>query len=673
MVKKLIIDHNEKGEIVSPSYVDIVSKNRMDILYILGFIFITTIASFSFLEVHALPIIYDDDYIVEKFATGLEFPTTMTFVGDEILVLEKNTGKVILIQDNGVSYNEPALVVPVNFQQEAGLLGIASTSNHIYLYFIESLSGFDDLVSGWSYQVDDRIKIKDSKIVVYQYDWNGKKLINPILIEELPVFHGSHLGGVITTGLNNEVYFVIGDQWRYITSSGDVITYNIDNTFQNIPVDTIYETGSIFKIDTESNNSVELFAMGIRNSFGLAVDPVTGYLWDTENSQQNYDEINLVKSGFNSGWINIMGPADRVDTNLDTIDSNPFGNFVYGDPKFSWYKGVAPTAIAFPDKDGFRKYSESLFVGDFNNGRIYNFQLNSDRTGFIFSNPDLSDLVLDDSDKMDEIIFAEDITGGVSDIKFYDGAMYVVSIYDGNIYKIYSKELAEEKKLSKTEMLKLLETRTNAEYINLGNTDFTGISFDNVSISNVNFTRANLSHANLSGHDITGTILTGANLSNANLTGLDLSSMDLTDTILIGANLSNANLTNSILTGANLSNANLINTDLRDTVLVDANITNSILTGANLSNANLTNTDLRDTVLVDANLTNAILTGANLSDATLTGAILTGIDLENAVITNTILKCIDGTVKDRTVIQSLECYFVNLTQICKFWIFNFCN
>ena len=613
MVKKMKIDYNEKGETVSSSYVYIVSKNRMGILCILGFIFISIIASFSFLQVYALPIIYDDDYIVEKFATGLEFPTTMTFVGDEILVLEKNTGKVILIQDNGVSYNEPALVVPVNFQQEAGLLGIASTSDHIYLYFIESLSGFDDLVSGWSYQVDDRIKIEDSKIVVYQYDWNGKKLINPILIEELPVFHGGHLGGVITTGLNNEVYFVIGDQWRYITSSGDVITYNIDNTFQNIPVDTIYETGSIFKIDTESNNSVKLFAMGIRNSFGLAVDPVTGHLWDTENSQQNYDEINLVKSGFNSGWINIMGPADRVDTNLDTIDSNPFGNFVYSDPKFSWYNGVAATAIAFPDKDGFRKYSDSLFVGDFNNGRIYNFQLNSDRTGFVFSNPDLSDLVLDDNDKMDEIIFAEDITGGVSDIKFYDGAMYVVSIYDGNIYKIYSKELAEEKKPSKTEMLKLLETRTGAEHVNLSNTDFTGISFDNVSISNVNFTRANLSHANLSGHDITGTILTGANLSDANLTGLDLSSMDLTDTILIGANLS------------------------------------------------------------DANLTNAILRGSNLSDATLAGAILTGIDLENAVITNTILKCIDGTVKDRTVIQSLECYFVNLTQICKFWIFNFCN
>ena len=35
------------------------------------------------------PIIYDDDYIIEKFVSGLNFPTTMTFVGEDILVLEK--------------------------------------------------------------------------------------------------------------------------------------------------------------------------------------------------------------------------------------------------------------------------------------------------------------------------------------------------------------------------------------------------------------------------------------------------------------------------------------------------------------------------------------------------------------------------------------------------------
>ena len=108
----------------------------MGILYITVFVFVTIIASFSLSQVYAEPIIYDDDYIIEKFATGLQYPTTMYFVGDDILVLEKNTGKVIRIRDNGVIYNEPALDVPVIFQAEAGLLGIAFASNHIYLYFL---------------------------------------------------------------------------------------------------------------------------------------------------------------------------------------------------------------------------------------------------------------------------------------------------------------------------------------------------------------------------------------------------------------------------------------------------------------------------------------------------------------------------------------------------------
>ena len=76
------------------------------------------IASFSLSQVYAFPIIHDDDYIVEKFATGLQYPTTMTFVGEDILVLEKNTGKVIRIQDNGVLYNEPVFHVPVSSLDE---------------------------------------------------------------------------------------------------------------------------------------------------------------------------------------------------------------------------------------------------------------------------------------------------------------------------------------------------------------------------------------------------------------------------------------------------------------------------------------------------------------------------------------------------------------------------
>ena len=44
------------------------------------------------------------------------------------------------------------------------------------------------------------------------------------------------------------------------------------------------------------------YAYGIRNSFGMDFDPVTGKLWDTENGPNYGDEINLVEPGFNSGW-----------------------------------------------------------------------------------------------------------------------------------------------------------------------------------------------------------------------------------------------------------------------------------------------------------------------------------------------------------------------------------
>ena len=626
----------------------------MSIFYIV--VFVTTIASFSLSQVYAEPIIYDDDYMVEKFATGLQYPTTMYFVGDDILVLEKNTGKVIRISDNGVLYNEPALDVPVIQDNEAGLLGIVYLSNHVYLSFTESLSGFDKR---------DR---ENARNAVYQYDWNGEKLTNPILIKELPGHLSSiHHGGIITTSLNNEIYFVIGDQEQR-------------TTFQNIPIDATYETGSIFKIDTESKNSVELFAVGIRNSFGLAVDPVTGYLWDTENGIDKFDEINLVKPGFNSGWISIMGPSYRVDVDLSTLNQKPFENFVYSDPEFSWHVTVAPTAIAFPDKDSFERYSDWLFVGDYNNGRIYNFQLNSDRTGFVFYNQKLSDLVLDDNDEVDEILFAKGFQG-VTDIKFHDGAMYVVVIGDGSIYKIspknilpplkqYQNNVAHKKIVCKTELMPIMSksgyiycvypktaitlnnvlnwsvdhpeipkielrfqdlSGLNFEYINLSNSDFRWSNFDTAKISNVDFTRANLSYTDLSGRDMTGTILTGAIISYTNFTGVDLSGKDLTGTILKGVDLSNVDLSGTILTGADLSHTNLTGVDL----------SGKDLTGTRLAGVDLSGKDLTGTILTGADLLNVDLTGTILTRADLSHTNLTGVDLSDNDLTQTILRRAD--------------------------------
>ena len=62
----------------------------------------------------------------------------------------------------------------------------------------------------------------------------------------------------------------------------------------------------------EASQMEKYYAYGIRNSFGLAIDPENGALWQTENGDEDYDEINLVNSGFNSGWEKLMGPSSRV-------------------------------------------------------------------------------------------------------------------------------------------------------------------------------------------------------------------------------------------------------------------------------------------------------------------------------------------------------------------------
>ena len=125
------------------------------------------------------------------------------------------------------------------------------------------------------------------------------------------------------------------------------------------------------------------YAYGIRNSFGLAVDPVTSKLWDTENGPGNSDEINLVEPGFNSGWRQLMGPLSENKVRINDLVMFPGSH--YSDPVFSFAPSLGVTDIQFfnSTKLGDR-YANNIFVGDINHGNLYFFTLNAARTGFIF-------------------------------------------------------------------------------------------------------------------------------------------------------------------------------------------------------------------------------------------------------------------------------------------------
>jgi len=195
------------------------------------------------------------------------------------------------------------------------------------------------------------------------------------------------------------------------------------------------DTSVILRVDPEG----PYYAMGIRNSFGLAIDPITGNLWSTENGDDDFDEINFVPDKFNSGWNKIMGPA--TESELASLPG--YENYVYKDPEFSWVKTVAPVGINFGKFKETNNYDNSLFVGDCNNGNLYKFELNQNRDGFEFSSPDLQDKVVNKNDSMEEIIVGTGF-GCITDIeRGPDDFLYLISHSDNTIYRILPIEASE--------------------------------------------------------------------------------------------------------------------------------------------------------------------------------------------------------------------------------------
>ncbi|MDH2906470.1 MAG: PQQ-dependent sugar dehydrogenase [Candidatus Nitrosotalea sp.] len=360
----------------------------------------------AILPSYAEPVMNDTGFVIQPYVTGICCsPTTMAFEGNDILVLSKVSGQVHLFR-NGILQDKPVLQENVTSTGEQGMLGITTVGNKVYLYFTAS-----DKMGG--HALGKR---------VYSYDWNGQELVNKTLVKDLPQTQTYHNGGAMVTSKNGSVYLVVGDAGRF-------------GKLQNHATGEPDDTSVIFRLVPPG----PYYAIGIRNSFGLAIDPVTGNLWDTENGPDWGDEVNLVPPGFNSGWDVVAGPANK--TQIAMIPSYP--GYTYHDPQFSWQKTVAPTGIAFTSPQGFGKYKDSVFVGDCNNGNVYRFQLNQNRDGFVFNSPELADKEVNIGDSMKEIVFATGF-GCISDVVTGpDGMLYITSLTDGTIYRIVPQNSIE--------------------------------------------------------------------------------------------------------------------------------------------------------------------------------------------------------------------------------------
>ena len=393
------------------------------------------------------PTINDDSLTVEKVTSGLKFPTSMTFVGNnDMLVTEKNTGRVIRVLDGQVQDN-PLVDLPVATKIERGLLGIVASKHldgktFVFLSYTESGNNEDGS------DVSNNIEPLGNRL--YRYQYVDGQLIDPVLLLDLTAIPNNvnrtdHNGGKVAIGPDNNVYMIIGEVGGHRTQAQNIENGPAPNGLGGVL--RITQDGGL--VDDEPIFGTDLplgvyYAMGIRNSFGIDFDPLTGNLWDTENGPTAGDEINLVFPGFNSGWSLIQGFSgdDLLGNEATPSDLVIFGNGKYAEPKFTWHIPIGPTALKFLNSDKLGKeYENNMFVGDINNGNLYRFTLNEARNDIDINNTYVGHASALVDKKVDNTVESIPITfgqgfGGITDIQVGpDGYLYVLS-FTGDLYKI---------------------------------------------------------------------------------------------------------------------------------------------------------------------------------------------------------------------------------------------
>jgi glucose/arabinose dehydrogenase len=453
-------------------------------------------------------------------STGLAQPIGITFIGpNDAFVIEKASGQVKRVI-NGVVQPTPVLDLAVNSNSERGLLSLVlhpnfPTTPDVFIRWTASSTGADSAVVSEVPLLGNRVD---------RFTWNGSTLTmasNLLLLRSRqtdnspapghpgtanPGENANHNGGVMKFGPDGKLYLFMGDQgrrgWLQNLPNGPFLEAPlIDDTFGGPEPDNAHLTGVIFRLNTDGAapadnpffsagaamggesgaNIQKIFSYGHRNGFGMAFDPIGGALWETENGDDSFSELNRALPGMNGGWIQIAGPLSRI-SQFKSIETTQFGSALqqvrwpptriaytaalaqsrmfmlpgafYRDPEFSWKYEVGPAGTAFVSGNALGAANAgSLWIGSArsfqqvgnNGGSLYRLKLTTDRLHVDTSaDPRLADLVADNVFAPTKFEGTESETlivgrgfGTTTDIEQGpDGLLYVVSLSDNAIYVI---------------------------------------------------------------------------------------------------------------------------------------------------------------------------------------------------------------------------------------------
>lgn len=335
-------------------------------------------------------------YTVERFIPA-NFPVAMAFAPDgRLFYTEKTTGDVRVISADGELQAEPVIHVDVDGLVERGLLGIALDPD---------------------YDQNGVIWISYTALATAR-DWPANTLARFVeqggigseleIMMQIPIDNGelTHNGGNVRFDAEGLLYWSVGD-------------YNTPTNAQDLTV----PQGKIHRFEVTDEGLIPaeanvleagLFAYGFRNPYDMAIDPISGQVWTTENGPECDDEVNLVLNGFNYGW----------DVNYRCLGYDLAPNMPdYMPPHISFTPAFGISGLTFYTADVIAEWENDLFFCNWGFGTLYRAEIDETRSRVL---------------NLYEINLGDEIDCKLGLATGIDGALYfgTVGVGTGAIYRL---------------------------------------------------------------------------------------------------------------------------------------------------------------------------------------------------------------------------------------------
>lgn len=336
---------------------------------------------------------------VVRLASGLVNPWGVAFLPDGRFLVTERAGKMILIEGN--EKHEVSGLPAIRARNQGGLLDVVvhpDYANNGWIYF--TYSAVDPAQDNATGTALARAKLTDRALTDLEVLYTMAPLTTDV----------HHYGSRILFLPDGTLLFTIGDRGRMNRAqdlndpAGSVLRLNADGS---IPADNPFVG--------RDGVRPEIYTFGNRNGQGLALDPGTGAIWQTEHGPRGGDELNLIRPGVNYGW-----PV--VSLGNDYVTNRPIGvreQDGMEPPTWQWTPSIGVSGTMFYSGTAFPGWQGSVFAGGLALQRLVR-------------------VVMENGRPVRDEILLQGVVGRVRDVKQGpDGLVYLLNDQqDGGLFRL---------------------------------------------------------------------------------------------------------------------------------------------------------------------------------------------------------------------------------------------